>query len=138
MFGSVDEFFYKYLAGIRAPTDSGTIRGYKHIQIKPFVPDDLSSVEASLETINGKVTSSWEKQNRFFRIRITIPANSSGSICLPLLSYENIRIDEGDETIWENQDFLDDVDGIQDAKRRKDCISFSVESGTYYFTVTGQ
>lgn len=135
MFGSVDEFFYKYLAGLRAPTDQGTTRGYKHIQIKPFVPDDLSSVEASLETVNGKVVSSWENQENSFKLQVTIPANTTGEVCVPLLKGETIEINEGGRTIWENGSLSEKVSGIQSASKEKDCISISVESGTYQFTM---
>ncbi|MBS3769335.1 MAG: family 78 glycoside hydrolase catalytic domain [Bacteroidales bacterium] len=135
MFGSVDEFFFKYLAGLRAPTDKGTSRGYKHIQIKPFVPDDLSSVEASLETVSGKVEAGWENRDNSFRLQVTLPANTTGEICIPLLKGEAIEISEGAETIWKAGTPSGEIPGIKDAKKEEDYISFSVESGTYQFTM---
>ncbi|MCF8335913.1 MAG: glycoside hydrolase family 78 protein, partial [Bacteroidales bacterium] len=138
MFGSVDEFFYKYLAGLRAPTDKGTTRGYKHIRIKPLVPDNLSWVKASLETVNGKVASRWENQDESFKVQVTIPANTTGEVCIPLLKGEAIEISEGDETIWKNGTLSGEVPGIKSAEKEEKCISFSVTSGTYHFTMKGE
>lgn len=135
MFGSVDEFFYKFLAGLRAPTNQGTSRGYKHIRIKPFVPDDLSSVEASLETVNGKVSSGWENQDESFSLQVTVPANTTAEICVPLLSQEDIQINEGADKVWDDGSFAGDVNGIKSAGKEEDCIVFSVDSGTYQFTL---
>jgi alpha-L-rhamnosidase len=135
MFGTVDEFFYKFLAGLRAPTDQGTSRGYKHIRIKPFVPDDLSSVEASLETVNGKVASEWENQGESLSLQVTVPVNTTAEICVPLLSKEDIKINEGTETVWEDGSFKSGVNGIKSAGKEENCIVFSVVSGTYQFTL---
>ncbi|MFP4619770.1 MAG: family 78 glycoside hydrolase catalytic domain [Bacteroidales bacterium] len=135
MFGTVNEFFYKYLAGLHAPTDEGTTRGYKHIRINPFVPEDLSSAEASLETVNGKVSSSWQKKDESLELKVTIPANTTGEICIPLLNDQAVQITEGNENIWKKETFYGKVPGIKNGKKKNDCISFSVESGTYQFNM---
>jgi alpha-L-rhamnosidase len=83
MFGTVNEYFYKYLAGIQAPTNQGTTVGYKKIHIKPYIPDDMEWAEASVETVRGTVSSRWEKSGNGLKLNITIPSNTSGKISIP-------------------------------------------------------
>lgn len=137
MFGTVSEFFYKYLAGIRSPMDRGTTSGYKHIHIQPFVPDGLSSVEASLKTIRGKVESSWQNQPGLFRLRVVIPANSDASISIPLLDFENISVTENGNPVWGSGAFVEGVAGVTDASIGKEFITFSTGSGKYDFVLSG-
>lgn len=138
MFGSVDEFFYKHLAGIRAPTDGGTTRGYQQIHIQPYVPEGLSRVEASLETVAGTVVSRWEQQPDRFRLRVTIPANTTGIVSIPLLDSENVVISESGDTVWENGTYISGVTGITGAESEDEEVTFSVGSGTYDFIMTGE
>ena len=136
MFGSVSEFFYKYLAGIRSPMDLKTTTGYKHIHIQPYVPEGLSSVEASLKTIKGKVKSGWQNQSGSFRLTVVIPANSDASICIPLLDFENIYVTENGNPVWENNAFVEGVPGVTDASIDKEFVTFSIGSGRYDFILS--
>ncbi len=138
MFGSVDEFFYKYLAGIRAPTDGRTNRGYQQIHIQPYVPEGLSWVEASLETVAGTVKSHWENKTNSFELKVVIPANSAGSVSIPRLDFENMVIRESGETVWENGATLSGAAGITGAESEDRFVTFSVGSGTYDFILTGE
>ncbi len=136
MFGSVNEFFYKYLAGIRPPTEEGTDRGYKYIRIKPFIPEGLLSVKAYLQTMNGRLSSAWENQDGFFKLTVTIPTNTTGEICIPLFKNKVLQITEGGQNIWKNEEFYNQAAGVKRAKKEKRSISFWVQSGTYQFAVT--
>ena len=137
MFGTVSEFFYKYLAGIRSPMDLGTTAGYKHIHIQPYVPDGLSSVEASLKTIKGIVESSWKNQSGLFRLSVVIPANSDASISIPFLDFENITITEGGIPVWVNSTFREGAQGVSDASVGEEYVTFSTGSGRYDFILSG-
>jgi alpha-L-rhamnosidase len=136
MFGSVNEFFYKYLAGIRPPMDSGIAHGYQHIVIKPVVPEGLQHVNASLETVSGKVLSGWQKQDASFSLTVTVPANSTGTIYLPLLNTKTPFVQESGKTIWEEGTFKEGIaDGVLGGKKNEKHLVFSVESGTYRFSL---
>ena len=137
MFGSVDEFFYKYLAGIRSPTDGITTSGYKHIHIKPYVPDGLSFVEASLKTAAGYIESSWQHKSDLFQLRLVIPANSDATVSIPLLGFKNIIVTENGKKVWENGAFITGNPGITDARIDEVCLTFSIGSGTYEFKLSG-
>jgi alpha-L-rhamnosidase len=137
MFGSVDEFFFKYLAGIQSPTDGTTSRGYKHIVLKPYIPSGLSYVDASLQTVAGTIESHWHQQSGLLKLKVVIPANSDASISIPILDSENISLTEGEKTIWENGAFVPGVQGIKDANIDNSFLNLSVGSGTYDFALFG-
>jgi alpha-L-rhamnosidase len=132
MFGSISEYFYKYLAGIRSPMENNTSAGYKHIHFQPFVPDSLKSVKASLETVSGTIVSDWKKEEGSFSYHVSIPANTTGTVVIPVFR-ENSVLSEGGITIWENGAFMDGVPGITTVKRESDRIMLTIESGEYKF-----
>jgi alpha-L-rhamnosidase len=138
MFGSVDEFFFKYLAGIRAPTDSLTTAGYKHIHIQPFVPEGLSFTEASVKTAAGVIGSHWHHTPDFFRLKVEIPANCDASVNIPILDFRNAIITEHGKKVWENGRYAGGVRGITGATTVSNLVSFSTGSGVYDFKLTGK
>ncbi len=135
MFGSVVEYFYKYLAGIQSPVDGKTTKGYKNIHIEPYVPSDLRSVSSSLETIAGFVNSIWDKNDGSFTHRVEIPSNSSATVVLPLFKIANPTVWEGNSKIWENNSFVSGTPGIINAEREGNRIIVNIHSGKYYFIV---
>lgn len=134
--GSIVEYFYKYLAGIQSPMEGNTTLGYKAIYIHPQVPDNLKSVNASLETVAGTIASDWVKENDSFQCNVSIPANSTGTIVLPVFDFKNVIVLEGGTGIWENDGFVKGVLGILDAKAGVDRITVQVESGDYEFRLS--
>ncbi|MBW6535315.1 MAG: hypothetical protein K0B11_09920, partial [Mariniphaga sp.] len=136
MFGSITEYFYKFLAGIQSPMEGKTAKAYRQIHIEPHVPQELDFVNASLETVSGKVVSNWKKEaGGAFAHEITIPANTTATIVLPLLDIENVMVFEGNEKIWENNSFVESVSGIQDVTRVNDRLVVKIGSGNYRFRV---
>lgn len=79
--GSVDNFFYRYLAGIQSdPLEPG----YKSIVFKPVFIDALDEVKASYDSIHGRIAASWKRgADKGVTYRITIPPNCRGQILLP-------------------------------------------------------
>jgi alpha-L-rhamnosidase len=137
MFGTIDEFFYKYLVCIRSPMDGITTPGYKHIHIQPYIPEGLTFVEASLQTVAGNIESRWQQKSDLVQLRIGIPANSDATVSIPLLSFKNIVLTENGKKVWENGTFINGNPGISDARIDKAFITVSIGSGTYEFNLTG-
>ncbi|MGV8095143.1 MAG: family 78 glycoside hydrolase catalytic domain [Mangrovibacterium sp.] len=135
MFGTISEYFYKYLAGIQSPMEGNTSPGYKHIHLQPFVPDGLNSVKASVETVVGAVISDWKKDDGSFRYHVSIPANTTGTIAIPVLGARDFIIAEGGVKVWENGGYLGGVPGITDVRKEADHIMISIESGDYIFEI---
>jgi len=83
MFGTVNEFFYQYLAGIRSPLN-GSSDAYRHILFQPYFPDGLDKASASLKTVSGEIKAKWErKPGGKIRYEVVAPANTSATIILP-------------------------------------------------------
>jgi alpha-L-rhamnosidase len=81
-FGSIDNFFYRYLAGININENA---TGFSKILITPHFVENLNNASASYESINGLISSSWEKTgNSGYRLDVKIPANCTAEIVLPV------------------------------------------------------
>ncbi len=79
MMGQIEEWFFKSLAGIRSEENSG----FKEIIIAPQPVGDLKFVEASYETLYGKIAVDWKKQDEVFTLNVSIPANCTAKIYMP-------------------------------------------------------
>jgi len=88
MMGSIDGWFYRTLAGIQ-PDE--TRPGFEHIIIKPYIPDSMSFVRASTQTVRGRVAVEWTKQDGSLQLNVTIPANSSATVCVPATAPKKVR-----------------------------------------------
>ncbi len=137
MFGTVQEFLYKYLAGIRSPMDEGTTTGYDHILIRPFLPEGLSSAGASVHSVHGEIVSRWERTPGTLRLHVEIPANTNASVHIPTLALKNVTVTENDKAIWKNNAFITGDAGIKGGKAQKDYLIFSVASGVYDLVLSG-
>jgi alpha-L-rhamnosidase len=91
MFGSVDEWFYKSLAGIKVAAP-----GFKKMIIKPQ-PAALSWVKGSYQSIYGTIKSEWKKSESSFELKVSIPANTTAEIWVP--ANENAGITESGKEI---------------------------------------
>ncbi|HLK59432.1 MAG TPA: family 78 glycoside hydrolase catalytic domain [Chthonomonadaceae bacterium] len=79
MFGTIDEWFYKYLAGIRPGKD-----GFKEFTIKPYLLGDLTYARAEVDTVRGEVSSSWKKlPNHGVDLEVTVPVNCAATLYVP-------------------------------------------------------
>lgn len=136
VFGSVEEYFYKYLAGIRAPGQGGTTRGYRRILIRPDVPAGLREVRARLDTVAGTVSSHWWQGDGRFRLVVRIPANSTALVSVPLRRLDEAVIKEGRTTVWEGRRFRPGAEGVGGASLDGSYVTFRVASGRYVFTAT--
>jgi len=134
MFGSVVEYFYKYLAGIQSPMEGKTTKGYKHVHIQPYIPNKLYAATASVCTVSGKIISEWKKEAGKFRISVTIPANTTASLVIPC-GNGNATVTESNKLIWENENYKTQVKGVTKIERDSGQLTLSLLSGSYSFHV---
>lgn len=128
--GSVDAWFYQGLAGIRVDE---TRPGYKHVTIRPFVPDALvSHVEAEVETIRGTIRSAWRCDGDSVRFDITVPANTTATVVLPCAG----RVSESGTVLFDRQ-VRGQVDGVTDVHAGNGTVVMEVAAGTYKFECGG-
>ena len=130
MHGSVGAWFYKFLAGIKINPEGP---GWQSIIIKPYVLGDLSSVEASVDTIRGLVSSKWERTEKAFTLEVKMPVNSRGWVIVPLLGWREVRIQESGRTVWEDNCYIEGVEGVKGAHEQEGYVTLEVGSGSYSF-----
>ncbi|NLF00259.1 MAG: family 78 glycoside hydrolase catalytic domain [Anaerolineales bacterium] len=133
MHGSIDAWLYKYIAGLQADPDRP---GWELVHVKPYPLGDLTSADASLETMRGTVAVSWQRSSDRFVLRVTIPANSQATVAVPLLGWSDATISESGKTIWQARAFRPGVAGIHAARKDEDWVQFDVGSGSYEFVAT--
>ena len=80
MFGSVEDYFYQFILGIKSAA-----HGFKKITIKPCIPNDMQRAKGYTYTIAGKVASEWIKQGQNkLRMTVEIPANTTAEVYVPI------------------------------------------------------
>lgn len=134
MFGSITEYFFKFLAGIQSPME-GTAAGYKDIRIEPHVPAGLDHARASVGTVAGTVLSDWQKDAGSFTLQVTIPANTRGTVVLPLDGGREFTVFEGSVKLWENNQVAENVPGIASVTQSDGKLEVAIGSGSYAFRV---
>ena len=132
MFGSLDKFFYRNLAGIR-PTSPG----YRRVLIQPQPVGDLKTVTASQRTVRGTVAVDWIKGTTSFDLNVTIPAGMEADIDIPEFGLKNVQIAEGGKSVWKSNAYVAGTPGLTSAKVESDSIVFHAGSGSYRFTLNG-
>ncbi len=83
-FGSVIAWVYRYAAGIDTTPRSS---GFKEIVIHPHPDARMTSARAEYNSIYGKIVSDWQGTPAGpFSLKVTIPANTSAKVFLPLIA----------------------------------------------------
>jgi alpha-L-rhamnosidase len=135
MLGSVDAWFYRFLAGIQIDPSTP---GWQQIRIKPHILGDLQFASASLQTVRGLVSSRWTKGYNSLEFQVTVPVNSQAIVSVPTIGLEHGVIKESGTVIWENGTPGQRVAGISGGNEETNYVTFDVGSGTYCFEVREQ
>jgi alpha-L-rhamnosidase len=118
----LDSWFYTTLAGIQLDEANPA---YANIVIKPWFPKDLDWVTAWVNTIRGRVGSSWKVQNKILTMEVTIPANATAVVHLPT---NNAR------DVLESGRPAAKTDGVTFTGKQAEYATFRIGSGHYIFT----
>jgi len=130
MFGSVGAWFYTALAGINTDWQRP---GYEHIRIEPEMVRDLEFASGSLDTIRGRVSSTWQRTPGHTRLEVTVPVGSTAEIHLPTLRIQDVTVEESGRPVWKEGAFVPGAPGLTGARRAGPSIVFEASSGTYVF-----
>ena len=79
-FGSVCQFLFEYVAGVRPTFDAP---GFREIILKPVPGGSLTWAEASYKSKQGIIRSGWKIQDRKFNYHCTVPSNTTACLHLP-------------------------------------------------------
>ena len=88
MFGDISAWFYKALAGINPDPAAPA---FKHFIIKPNLVGGLTSAEASYDSVRGRIVSDWKIANGSLDLNVTIPANTTATVCVPAADSASIK-----------------------------------------------
>lgn len=123
MFGSVSEWFFKFLAGFR-PEESAV--GFDRFRVEPNMPEGLEWVEASYESVRGPIRSSWRLEDDLLYFDAEIPVNTTAVVQLPTRDPMSAR---------EGGRLLSEVSSIRKLPATSpDAARFELGSGRYSFT----
>jgi alpha-L-rhamnosidase len=90
-FGSVVAWVYRYAAGI--DTTPGA-PGFKQIIIHPHLDSRMTSAHAEYDSIYGQIVSDWQGTPAGpFSLSVTIPANTSAKVFLPVIAGAHLTED---------------------------------------------
>jgi alpha-L-rhamnosidase len=79
LLGDLLSWLYENIAGIGAADV-----GFKHIAMAPdFSVDEIDDIDASYESIYGKIVSRWKKEHGRLYWHVEIPANTKATLRLP-------------------------------------------------------
>ena len=121
MFGGGLNWFYRTLAGVKTDENEP---GYKHIIIKPELPEKLDFAFYSKTTPYGKVVSEIKKNNGRIEMNVTVPVGSYATVYIPVS-------DNSDVT--ESGRAIDVTDGVEKLGSEKGYLIVKAKQGNYKF-----
>lgn len=121
MFGSVTEWFYRWLGGIR-PMSAHP--GFTAFTLAPSVPEDLKFVNCTYNSPQGPIISNWRKENDALIYEWEIPPGSEAQVSLETTPSEKIELIRNGEIVDQNE-----LQGLQTG-------TFKLREGEYKVTVT--
>ncbi|WP_246255477.1 alpha-L-rhamnosidase [Cyclobacterium plantarum] len=92
MFGTVTEWFYRWLGGIRPDPENP---GFKVFVLAPSVPDELDSMASNYHSPHGEIKSNWKKGlDGSITYEIKIPNGSKAKVSLLMGIDQNLSIEK--------------------------------------------
>ena len=87
MFGSVCQWFYQALGGIKADVNNP---GFRNVIIKPYPVNGLKFTRASIRSMYGDISSRWELKENQFKLDVIVPVNSTATVYVVANSAERV------------------------------------------------
>jgi alpha-L-rhamnosidase len=123
-YGAIGQWLYEHVAGI-----SPASPGFKKIKISPTPGGGLSHARAIINSVHGRIESSWEFEGDRFTLDVEIPANSSALVVLP---------DAVAGKIGGSPEDPESNPGIRDIMQDGSDVLVNVGSGKYSFTYVSE
>ncbi|MFK8163842.1 MAG: family 78 glycoside hydrolase catalytic domain [Lewinella sp.] len=124
MFGTVSEWYYRWLAGIRPDPD---YPGFEEFFLTPTTPEGLESVNCTYHSPHGPIVSNWERTTAAgYTYKITVPDGTRARVRLPVATSQVLGV-----TDERGVDLSGTIDGVQTGR-------FSLPGGDYVITVSAE
>lgn len=111
-YGSVGEWMYQNIAGIRPATP-----GFQRFVVKPVFGDDVHSLKASYESGYGPIAVQWDHKGDKTDLSVSVPVNTSAEIWM------------------ENGSRRVQSDGARFVRTERGYSVYEAGSGNYHFSV---
>jgi len=122
MFGTVSEWYYRWLGGIRPDPDNP---GFKEFILAPSTPEGLEFVNCTYHSPLGKIVSNWRKEaSGRYRYEMNIPEGSIAKVSLALTPSQKIEIEKKHENLDPEK-----IDGLHTGQ-------FKLSGGDYIITIS--
>ena len=118
-FGAVYQWMVENIGGIRASEPA-----YRRIVISPTLDDKLTFAATSVETIRGRIATSWKKDRGQLVLNVTIPPNTTAIVRLPTAN--TARLTESGQP-------LAAAAGVKYLHTEGGRVVLAVDSGSYSF-----
>ena len=82
--GNISAFFMQQICGIKVCADK--------IKCEPFVPSDMNEASASFESVFGRISASWKRENGKITYNITYPERAKEHIVLCVNGAHEVKI----------------------------------------------
>jgi alpha-L-rhamnosidase len=126
MFGSIVQWFYEDLAGMR-PLGAG----YGRIEFRPGIPSEgLDRVSASYESVRGTIATAWRRTAAGLEIDVTVPPTATGIVYIPAADPDAVT-EAGDGARVP----ASEAAGVRFTGGEGDRAVFEVGSGSYQFRI---
>ncbi len=122
MFGQINEWFYRSLAGIRDDPDGP---GFRKIIIRPAAVPGLTWAGAAYDSRAGRIVSGWKREGGRLTLRVSIPANTTATVYVP--AHDPRSVLEGGLPVSPGR-------GVEFLRSEDGASVYHVGSGDYVFT----
>ncbi len=122
MFGSISEWFFKWLAGIQPHPEAV---GFDRILIRPQPVTGVNWAEARYASIRGEISVRWEKKKATFLLKVIIPPNTRAEIYVPT---------SDPASVLEGSRPASSAPGLRFLGEAAGCAVYEAESGVYEFS----
>jgi len=129
--GSVDVYFYKYLAGIGIDEN---LPGFKNIILKPVLSGDLGYASASVDSVRGRIVSNWSRSEKELVYKIEIPGNTTADVFIPKNGWESVVVTESGDLLQDGM-ITKNRSELSFVNHTEKYLQFKAVSGNYTFQV---
>jgi alpha-L-rhamnosidase len=129
MFGSVSDWMYRYIVGIRQDQESS---GFNKISIVPWSGPELTHASAQVHTLRGQLGVRWEKSKMRSLVDLDIPVGCHARILVSKPDSGKCRLFESGIALEPGKGEM--PAGINAVSEKREAFLVDVESGKYVFT----
>ena len=126
LIGDLNIWLHEYLGGIRSDPKEP---GFKKILVKPTIVGDLTWVKSHYNSMYGRIVSDWSCAAGKLTMEVTIPANTTATVCVPTADAA---------LVTESEKPAAGAEGVKFLRMEKDAAIFAVQSGSYRFVAPCQ